>query len=187
MQIFDSYVDAGQALAAKDKQAYYTALVEFLAYGKEPALGGAANAVFTAIRPSLELTRTRSAAGRRGGKGKQQANVDESPKQNGENGEAKGKSNSNGKEDPPNGGSKKAPSPAPPTVEEVRAYAEERGYTFDPEAFVAYYAARGWRLGRGQPMRDWRAACVTWQKRERREGHAGKEEEHGWWDAYDVR
>ena len=53
----------------------------------------------------------------------------------------------------------------PPTVEEVREHCRERGYTFDPEAFVAFYESKGWKVGRN-PMRSWQAACTTWQKRE---------------------
>lgn len=53
----------------------------------------------------------------------------------------------------------------PPTVEEVEAYCADKGYTFDPEQFVAFYESVGWRVG-NRPMRSWRAACVTWQKRQ---------------------
>lgn len=54
---------------------------------------------------------------------------------------------------------------APPSVDEVRAYCSEKGYTFDPEAFVAFYESKGWKVGRN-PMRSWQAACTTWQKRQ---------------------
>lgn len=58
----------------------------------------------------------------------------------------------------------------PPSVDEVREYCSEKGYTFDPEAFVAFYESKGWKVGRN-PMKSWQAACTTWQKRqgERRE------------------
>ena len=54
----------------------------------------------------------------------------------------------------------------PPTVEEVEAYAREKGYTFSPIAFVAHYEARGWKFKAGSPVKSWRACCVTWQERE---------------------
>lgn len=53
----------------------------------------------------------------------------------------------------------------PPTVEEVRAYCEERGNGVDAEAFVAFYQSKGWKVGTS-PMKDWRASVVTWEKRE---------------------
>ena len=54
----------------------------------------------------------------------------------------------------------------PPTLDEVRAYVAEKGYTFDPETFHAYYETSGWKLANGNQMKSWQSACVTWQKRE---------------------
>ena len=54
----------------------------------------------------------------------------------------------------------------PPSVEQVRAYCRERGNSIDPEAFVNYYASKGWTVGRA-PMKDWRAAVRTWEQRRR--------------------
>ena len=53
-----------------------------------------------------------------------------------------------------------------PTLEEVKAYIKEKGYTFDPEAFMSYYDANGWRVGRN-PMKSWKAACAYWNKNEK--------------------
>lgn len=57
----------------------------------------------------------------------------------------------------------------PPSVSDIAEHCLSKGYTFDPEAFHAYYEARGWKLS-GQMMRNWKAACVTWQKREKPTG-----------------
>lgn len=51
---------------------------------------------------------------------------------------------------------------APPSVAEVREHA---GPSFDAEAFVAFYESKGWRVG-NTPMKSWKAAVVTWQKRD---------------------
>ena len=59
----------------------------------------------------------------------------------------------------------------PPTAEEVRAYCAERENDIDPEAFVDFYASKGWTVGRS-PMRDWKAAVRTWEKDENRRGRA---------------
>ena len=63
-----------------------------------------------------------------------------------------------------------APTPEPqtkrfqkPTVEEVRAYCAEKGYTIDAEQFVNYYESNGWRVGRN-PMKSWKAAVATWTR-----------------------
>lgn len=50
-----------------------------------------------------------------------------------------------------------------PTVEEVDAYVKEKGYHIDAENFVNYYESKGWVVGRA-PMKDWEAACRTWEK-----------------------
>ena len=50
-----------------------------------------------------------------------------------------------------------------PTVEEVSAYVQEKGYNVDAEHFVSYYESNGWKVGRN-PMKDWKAAVRTWAK-----------------------
>lgn len=54
---------------------------------------------------------------------------------------------------------------APPSVDEVRAYCLERNNSVDPEAFVDFYESKGWKVG-SNPMKDWKAAVRTWEKRE---------------------
>lgn len=53
---------------------------------------------------------------------------------------------------------------APPSVQEVITYTAEKGYHFSPEGFVAFYQSKGWKVGK-EPMKDWKAACVTWENR----------------------
>lgn len=60
----------------------------------------------------------------------------------------------------------KTPPMVKPTVDEVAAHIRAKGYTFDAEAFWAFYESKGWYVG-NRPMKDWKSACVTWQKRER--------------------
>lgn len=55
--------------------------------------------------------------------------------------------------------------PPRPTLEEIREYVKEKNYTFDSEAFFNFYESNGWKVGKN-PMKSWRAACVTWQKRQ---------------------
>ena len=52
----------------------------------------------------------------------------------------------------------------PPTVDEVRAYCDERKNGIDPEYFVAYNENRNWTLSNGKKMKDWKLAIVTWEK-----------------------
>lgn len=52
----------------------------------------------------------------------------------------------------------------PPSPQEVEDYGETIGFKIDGETFVNNYKAKGWLIGKS-PMRDWRAAVVTWKKR----------------------
>ena len=52
-----------------------------------------------------------------------------------------------------------------PTLEEIREYCISRGNNVDPEQFLNFYESKGWVVGKS-PMRDWRAAVRTWEKRE---------------------
>ena len=51
----------------------------------------------------------------------------------------------------------------PPTIEEVRAYCQERKNSIDPETFVDFYASKGWMVGKTK-MKDWKACVRTWEK-----------------------
>lgn len=53
---------------------------------------------------------------------------------------------------------------SPPTIEEVQAYCQERKNNIDAEHFVDFYTCKGWKVG-SQPMKDWKAAVRTWEKR----------------------
>lgn len=55
---------------------------------------------------------------------------------------------------------------SPPSIEEVRAYCEERKNGIDPERFIDFYSARGWQFKNGQPVKDWKACIRTWEKRD---------------------
>ena len=54
----------------------------------------------------------------------------------------------------------------PPTVEEVAEYVRERGSKVDPQGFIDFYEAKGWKIGK-TPMKDWKAACRNAESWER--------------------
>lgn len=72
----------------------------------------------------------------------------------------KEKTEEKAKETPPT----KRPLFIPPTIEEVQAYIQEKGYSIDAEAFIAFYESKGWYVGKNK-MKNWRMAVVTWSKR----------------------
>lgn len=64
-----------------------------------------------------------------------------------------------------------------PTSEEINAYCRERGNTVDPSAFVDFYESNGWKVGRN-PMKDWRAAVRTWEKKAKERLHEKQKTNH---------
>jgi len=62
--------------------------------------------------------------------------------------------------------SKEKKKPArPESLDDVIAYCKEKGYHFDVESFWYFYETNGWVQGKGKPIKDWRACCVTWERR----------------------
>ena len=61
----------------------------------------------------------------------------------------------------------RAPRFTPPTVDEVRTYCTERKNRVDPERFVDFYSANGWKQGKGKTIVDWKAAVRTWEREDK--------------------
>ena len=53
-----------------------------------------------------------------------------------------------------------------PSIDEIRQYCSSRNNSVDPEQFFNFYESKGWTIGKS-PMKDWRAAVRTWEKREK--------------------
>ena len=52
----------------------------------------------------------------------------------------------------------------PPSLDDVRAYCQERKNGIDPQTFIDFYESKGWFVGKNK-MKDWKAAVRTWEKR----------------------
>ena len=61
--------------------------------------------------------------------------------------------------------SKKSKRFVKPTLDDVQAYCQERQNNVDPESFINCYESKGWKVG-NQPMKDWKAAVRTWERRD---------------------
>lgn len=51
-----------------------------------------------------------------------------------------------------------------PNIDDIDTYIKEKGLHFDAEQFYDYYQSKGWVVGKS-PMKDWKAACRTWEKK----------------------
>lgn len=50
-----------------------------------------------------------------------------------------------------------------PTIDEVRAYIAEKGYSVDAEKFWNFYEAKDWYIGKNK-MKRWHNAVATWER-----------------------
>ena len=68
---------------------------------------------------------------------------------------------------------------SPPTVNEVKTYCQEQGYSIDAERFVSYYESNGWMVGRNK-MKNWQAAVRNWNGKEQKGNGKAEPEEPTW-------
>lgn len=172
-----------ELLTDEQRGKLFLALLNYSEYGELPDFDGALLMAFAFIRTSLdrdaeawaEKRAKRAEAGRSGGLAKvANASNASSSKQNVAN-LAVPVSVSvpvpvNVNTPNTSVGSRTAASPpraarfTPPTVDEVKTYCVERGSSVDPEKFVDFYSANGWKQGKNKPIVDWKAAVRTWER-----------------------
>ena len=182
---YKSFYEAAAALEPADRLAFYEALAEYAICGEDPDIESpVARAMFIMAKPQLDANEKRRENGQKGGEyGKlggrpRKENpigvIDENPigvsdenplgvsdKTPNVNVNANANVNANVKE-------KRGGRFAPPTLAQLKEECTAKGYTFDPEAFMSYYEANGWKVGRN-PMRNWKAAARNWQARENKD------------------
>lgn len=65
-------------------------------------------------------------------------------------------------------GGRKAEKFVKPTLDEIKAYCEERKNKVDPNAFLDYYEKVGWVYGKNKtPIKNWKACVRTWERYEK--------------------
>ena len=195
---YRSYYDALKEIPAEEFRAIVLAVCAYALDGEEPELSGVARAIFTLIRPTLEVGRSRAenrsraeqtvlSAEQTGSKPEQTKNKPEQTqnkrKQTDNKSEQTRKEKEKEKErekesendsycsPPPPSASKRF---VPPTLAEVQSYVAERQSPVDPQGFIDFYASKGWMVGK-TPMKDWKAACrnaETWERWSRTEASA---------------
>ena len=61
---------------------------------------------------------------------------------------------------------------ARPSVQEVIAFITENNLNVNAQAFIDYYESNGWKVGKNS-MKDWKATCRNWSRREGKETKQG--------------
>lgn len=177
---YKSFYDAAAVLQPEDRLAFYDALAEYAICGEDPEPATpVAEAMFLMAKPQIDANEKRREDGKKGGRPSKEKPVvsenaekekpmvsknDESEKPN-VNVNANANANANANEEKKKGGRF-----APPTLSEIKEYCQQRvreGHpAVNPEKFLDYYEANGWKVGRNQ-MKDWKAAVRNWEQREK--------------------
>lgn len=55
---------------------------------------------------------------------------------------------------------------ANPTLDQIREYVYTENLMVDPDRFFDYYESQGWKLSNGNKMKDWKASCRNWHRKE---------------------
>lgn len=195
---YRSYYDALKEIPAEEFRAIVLAVCAYALDGEESELSGVARAIFTLIRPTLEVGRSkaenRSRAEQTPLSAEQTGNRPEQTKNKPEQTDNKRKQTDNKPEqtrkekekekerekESENDSYCSPPPPSapkrfvPPTLAEVQSYVAERQSPVDPQGFIDFYASKGWMVGK-TPMKDWKAACrnaETWERWSRTEASA---------------
>ena len=187
---YRSYYDALKELPAEEFRAIVLAVCAYALDGEEPELSGVARAIFTLIRPTLEVGRSKAenrsraeqtllSAEQTGNRPEQTKNkpeqtqnkrkqTDNKPEQTRKEKEKEKEREKESENDsycspPPPSGPKRF---VPPTLAEVQSYVAQRQSPVDPQGFIDFYASKGWMVGK-TPMKDWKAACRNAENWER--------------------
>lgn len=145
----------------------FKAMLQYASNGTTQELSGNERYVWPAARQSINNTRERSEQMKaNGSKPKQKEANGSKTKQSEANANLKDNIKDNIKETTLKSSKEKSLTRfAPPTVDEVSAYCQERGNKIDAQRFIDFYASKGWKVG-NQPMKDWRACVRTWEQRD---------------------
>lgn len=187
---YRSYYEALKSLPKKDRTDTVMAILAYALDEELPKLSGVPLSVFTLIRPTLDSGRikaenrkNKTKTNQEQNKNKPTSNQHQTGKEGEREKEKEGEVEREGESERENDSYISPPTPSPegapkkrfvpPSVDEVRAYCQERGNGIDPQGFVDFYAARGWVVGK-TPMKDWKAAVRTWESRENARKPHGK-------------
>lgn len=181
LKVYTDFAETMEALSDAERGRLFMSMLQYASTGEAGTLSGAERFVWPIAKQNIDRAQAelekRAENGRKGGRPKKaiesegkQPKAKESEKKQTKDNKDKDKENNitplspNG-DIPPKGERPPEKRFAKPTADEVRAYCAERGNHIDAQAFVDFYEAKGWKVG-SAPMKDWRAAVRTWEKRD---------------------
>lgn len=157
-----------------------------LAYGSdgiEPELEFPLDAIFESLREDIDYSHNRRQSGNKGGKARGGSDSETASKQS----ETASKLSATASKQPESAfklfetasnpskqacmqasntsnTSKREGRMKRPTLQEVEAEIEAKGYHVDARSFIAFYDSNGWKVGKN-PMKSWKSTLTTWERR----------------------
>lgn len=180
---YRSFFEALDDISEQDQLILLKAVCKYALDGKIPEISGVAKGMFKLIKPQIDANTKRRADGIKGGrptvtKSKTSGyevvkpvviDINKKAEPMVTDSEEKSKPNDNVNVNVnvnDNDKDIKKGRFAPPSLEEVKAYCQERNNGVNPETFIDFYASKGWKVG-NQPMKDWKACVRTWERRDK--------------------
>ena len=187
--MYRSFVEAMDILSDEDAGKLYKAVSRYALDGVEPELSGVLSGYFMLIKPQIDANNQKYENGCKGGRPKAEEKPNQNqtitkPKPNDNQTITKPKPNQNQNvtEPEPNDKGKmindkcikkntsyevlKEKRFAPPSLDEVTQYCNERENGIDPQRFIDFYESKGWMIGKNK-MKDWKAAVRSWESRDK--------------------
>jgi hypothetical protein len=183
LKVYTDFAEAMEALSDAERGRLFMSMLQYASTGEAGTLSGAERFVWPIAKQNIDRAQAelekRAENGRKGGRPKKANGSEKKQPKAKESKKKQTKDNKNKDKDkenniiplspngdiPPKGERTPAKRFVKPTAEEVRAYCVERGNHVDAQAFVDFYAAKGWKVGNA-PMKDWKAAVRTWERRD---------------------
>jgi hypothetical protein len=183
LKVYTDFAEAMEALSDAERGRLFMSMLQYASTGEAGTLSGAERFVWPIAKQNIDRAQAelekRAENGRKGGRPKKatesegkQPKAKESKKKQTKDNKDKDKDKENNiiplspnGDCPPKGERPPEKRFVKPTADEVRAYCAERGNHVDAQAFVDFYAAKGWKVGNA-PMKDWKAAVRTWEQRD---------------------
>lgn len=182
---YRSFAESVKNLPPEEYKKVMQSILDYALDGKEPEQSGIEYTVFCLVKPQIDANNKRYENGRKGGRPKPSDNQEltkvepinnqtiTKPKPNNNqtvtttepNVYVNVNDNVNDKKKDTSVSKEKASRFIPPTIEDIKAYCEEKGYKLDYNRFIDYYTSNGWMVGKNR-MKDWRACVRNWARKD---------------------
>lgn len=186
---YRSFAESVKNLPPEEYKKVMQSILDYALDGKEPEHSGIEYTVFCLVKPQIDANNKRYENGKKGGRPQEQPktkanqtvtkvkpsdnqtitkpkpNNNQTVTTNEPNVYVNVNDNVNAKKKDTSVSKEKASRFIPPSIEDIKAYCEEKGYKLDYDRFIDYYTSNGWMVGKNR-MKDWRACVRNWARKD---------------------